>query len=100
MSDEEDWVLTTEKIERTLADVRAAPCPRSAHCPDAESRVQFSLHIIAEAALSELVEHRATMNRLEEWAEQLETTGEPGHDRRSGVGPFIAAELRNRMKGV
>lgn len=54
-----DWPLTTERIERALAEVRATPCPRSAYCSDDASRVQFSLHIIAEKALAELLEHRA-----------------------------------------
>lgn len=59
LSDDEAWTLTTERIAQVLADVRKTPCPRSAHCPDDVSRVQFSLHIIAEKALAELLDHRA-----------------------------------------
>lgn len=43
----------------------------------------------------ELRRHRAMVKRLEEWAVQLETPSIDG----PGVGLFIAAELRNRMKG-
>ena len=58
-NDDEAWALTTERIAQVLADVRKTPCPRSAHCPDDVSRVQFALHIIAEKALAELLDHRA-----------------------------------------
>lgn len=44
---------------------------------------------------TELLAHRTTMKRLEEWAVQLENASvEPG-----AVGRFIAAELRNRIRG-
>ncbi len=42
----------------------------------------------------EITEHRSTMARLEAWATELESS-DPVH----GVGKFIAAELRNRIKG-
>ena len=43
----------------------------------------------------EVRRHRAMVRRLEEWAAQLDANrDDPGH-----VGHFIAAELRNRMKG-
>jgi hypothetical protein len=55
-----------------------------------------SLNVLIDAA-REVLERRATMKRLEAWAEQLDMDT---HARRgTGVGPFIAAELRNRMKG-
>lgn len=41
----------------------------------------------------EIREHRAVLARLESWAVQLDDN-KPG-----SVGPFIAAELRNRIKG-
>jgi hypothetical protein len=46
--------------------------------------------------IAEVRRHRATVKRLEAWVVVLETDtlGAGG----SGVGPFIAAELRNRMK--
>lgn len=47
-------------------------------------------------SLHELRRLRAMVKRLEEWAVQLETPGIDG----PGVGLFIAAELRNRMKGT
>lgn len=43
----------------------------------------------------EVRRHRAMIARLEAWAEQL-CEGAIGS---ANVGPFIAAELRNRMKG-
>ncbi len=48
------------------------------------------------AAVAEIRRHRAMVARLEAWAEQLDrdTHAAGGTD----VGPFIAAELRNRMK--
>lgn len=58
-NDEENWALTTDKIEQVLADVRKTPCPRSACCMDDVDRVRFALHIIAEKTLAELLKHRA-----------------------------------------
>lgn len=45
-------------------------------------------------AYREIVKHREMCRRLEEWALQLEAESTS-----SGVGRFIAEELRNRMKG-
>jgi len=59
LTDDENWPLTTERIAQVLADVRKTPCPRSACCMDDVDRVRFALHIIAEKALAELIEHRA-----------------------------------------
>jgi hypothetical protein len=52
--------------------------------------------MLARRAVAEVRRHRATMKRLEKWADQLESAR---IDRAGSVGPFIAAELRNRMKG-
>lgn len=90
-----DWPLTTERIERALAEVRSTPCPQSACCTDEVERVQFGLHIIAEKALAELLEHRAAMVRLEEWAVECDEANHP----LTGSSRHVAAELRNRMKG-
>lgn len=49
-----------------------------------------------EPLLTEIGRHRAMVKRLEAWADLLESdTFAAGG---IGVGPFIAAELRNRMK--
>lgn len=48
-----------------------------------------------QALVLEIKKHRETMKRLEAWAVQLDADGQkPG-----GVGTFIAAELRQRIKG-
>lgn len=93
--DDSNWPLTDERIARSLAEVRANPCPRSAYCPDNVALTQVSLHIIAEKALTDLLCLRAMEARLTEWAAELEAD-------RTGVrisGPSIAAEFRRRMAG-
>lgn len=45
--------------------------------------------------VTEVRRHRATMLRLEAWAVDLEAK----RDQPGDVGHFIAAELRNRIKG-
>ena len=47
-----------------------------------------------ELLLDEVREHRATMARLAEWANELRGAT------RVGVGPFLAQELENRIAGV
>jgi hypothetical protein len=47
--------------------------------------------------LAEVREHRAATARLEAWAAQLDQDTRANQG--SGVGPFIAMELRNRIKG-
>lgn len=56
---------------------------------------------ILKPLLEELLAHRATMQRLERWAVELEASLARGVEGgvHGGVGPFIAAELRNRIKG-
>lgn len=59
-----------------------------------EADMYRDYHAALAGMIDELKSHRATMKRLEEWAEWLE---------RSGRGSFnwpIAAELRNRIKGA
>jgi len=85
LSEEETWTLTTERIAQVLADVRKTPCPRSAHCPDDVSRVQFALHIIAEKALEELLDRRAAQSAS---AEQVRSVV------REAIIAVVAAEYR------
>lgn len=46
--------------------------------------------------LRELQRHRAMVKRLEAWTEELDKDVHAAGG--TGVGPFVAAELRNRMK--
>lgn len=50
-------------------------------------------------AIAEVKRHRAMVKRLEAWAEQLDEDTHTHVGGGTGVGPFISAELRNRMKG-
>lgn len=56
---------------------------------------------ILQPLLEEVLVHRATMKRLEQWAVELEASLARGVEGgvHGGVGHFIAAELRNRIKG-
>lgn len=91
----DDWTLTDQRIAQVLADVRDVEIPRCAYCPDKTSSVRFSLHVIAEKALTDLQRLRAMERRMEELAEELE-----GMDiKRTGVA-YVATEIRSRMKGT
>lgn len=69
-----------------MADLSDEDLTRLAALPD-----HFNLTRMAK----ELQHYRAMVKRLNEWAEQLEVSQFGG----VGVGSFVAAELRYRMRG-
>lgn len=66
-------------------------------------RVKSGVHLTRESAAelrelaTEIHDHRATLARLAAWAEELRRSDADG---RTGVGPFIAKELDNRIAGA
>ena len=77
----EGWMVLPEDATETEADAVAAGV---ADC--------LAARLLLDE--QELAAHRAMVKRLEAWAAQLDASAtEPG-----SVGPFIAAELRNRMR--
>lgn len=86
-------ITNREMVMSDLTDEEIVSIERSLGGP---SRVAVSNSETCRM-LHELQRHRAMVKRLEAWAVQLESdTFAAGG---IGVGPFIAAELRNRMKG-
>ena len=98
-----------QAVEQHRADVRAGMARQSSdHLSDArlaEIRAAALERGTADEAsecdlvdmVDELQRHRATMARLAAWAEELRAAGIDGRHR---PGPFIAAELENRIEGM
>lgn len=73
MSDDDDRQLTNERIAQLIARADVVPCPVSAYCPDDVSLFRFELHVVAQRALRELQQLRAS--KLTEREEYLAYTG-------------------------
>lgn len=70
---------------------------RFSQCEDLQMSEDLVISFMQSLA-QEVLEHRATLARLEVWAQQLEkdTLSSGG----TGLGVFLALELRNRIKGT